>query len=160
MKKLLLIFCLLSGAAVAQTVYKTSTCINLPAVASRPLADKEFEIAATASSGMPVTFESKSLTVCTVTGAVVKLKAAGTCRLLAKSVLTLTHMAGQATITFVITADVTPDLPWTAQEKIFAACGPCPSTGKVESASCAGYRITSLDGGVCVNSQFCKWVSL
>lgn len=157
MKKLLLILCFLSSAAFAQTIYKTSTCISLPEIGNRSLAEKTFDVAGTSSSGAPVIFESRSLARCSVVGATVQLKSAGTCLLLAKSVLTPTHMAGQRAISFTITAVVAPPT-WTAQEKFFAACGACPSTGKVETASCPGYSITSINGGECVDSQFCKWV--
>jgi hypothetical protein len=58
------------------------------------------------------------------------------------------------------TGSVIAPTPWTQAQKFFAACGPCPSTGKVETEACAGHDIIAIDGGMCVDSAKCKWVPL
>lgn len=53
--------------------------IDFPALSAKTLGDAPFEIGATASSGLPVSFESRTELVCTVAEDTVTLIGAGTC---------------------------------------------------------------------------------
>jgi hypothetical protein len=68
-------FTLTVGAA-AQTI----TFASLP---DKTFGDAPFTVSASATSGLPVTFTSTTLAVCTVTGATVTIKAAGSCAITA-----------------------------------------------------------------------------
>jgi len=57
--------------------------INFPPLSNQPANTPPFAIAATASSGLPVSFASNTTTVCTVSGNIVTLAAAGTCSITA-----------------------------------------------------------------------------
>jgi hypothetical protein len=69
-------FTITAIAATAQT-------ITFAAPANRLATDADFDLSATASSGMTVTFTSSTPSVCTVTGVTVDLLTAGTCTIVA-----------------------------------------------------------------------------
>ncbi len=48
---------------------------------------------------------------------------------------------------------------WSQQQKYFAACGACPSTGKIETESCAGYSIGLIDAAKGDFSYNMKWIA-
>jgi hypothetical protein len=54
---------------------------------------------------------------------------------------------------------VSAPVPWTVQQKFFAACQKCPSTQMFETTSCPGYTIVATDGTACVDSANCKWLA-
>ena len=64
--------------AVTQTVVMGQT-ISFGALANQMLGTAPFTIVATASSGLPVSFDSQTPSVCTVLGSLVTLVAVGTC---------------------------------------------------------------------------------
>jgi Bacterial Ig-like domain (group 3)/Immunoglobulin domain len=68
-----------SSAAHSVTVHKADQTINFAALANKKLDDPDFAVSATASSGLSVSFESQTTTVCTVSGAIVHLLTIGTC---------------------------------------------------------------------------------
>lgn len=249
---------LIIAAAIAATDYKATTSIAVQSVPSIPLAAKPHSIVAVASNAAPISYETKTPTVCAAPQGVVIPKVAGLCVLIAKTAATPSHVAGRTPFEFAITAvlspppidpeargikivavtptpvnqsmkitataagktdwvdfyadgarlgrinaapydwlytpartgaikinveasilgpngagyfgadfilEVTtesapppPPPPWTAQEKFFAACGPCPSTGKVETQSCPDYKIGLIDLSAGAISQNMKWV--
>lgn len=163
MKKMLLILLsLLTLNAAAQTgynatTYKATTAVAISNPASTPIG--ELTLNATSSSGQPVIYESKTTSKCSVTGNVATLKAPGPCIILAKTIATTTHMAGQTPINFQIIAAPPPPTAWTAQQKYFAACGPCPSTGKIEAESCPNYKIGLIDAAKGEFSYNMKWMA-
>ncbi len=61
------------------TIAKGNQTITFGALADRTLAESPVTISATASSGLPVTFSSATLPVCSVTGTSVSLLTTGTC---------------------------------------------------------------------------------
>lgn len=65
--------------AYETTKQKQSQSIAFGPLANRALTDQSFDLQATASSGLPVSFVSLTTTVCTVNGNSVTLIAAGTC---------------------------------------------------------------------------------
>ena len=78
-----------SGAAAANytfsyvngsvTVNKANQTITFGALANKMLGDLDFMISAAASSGLPVTFSSSTMSVCTLSGSTVHIVAPGTC---------------------------------------------------------------------------------
>ncbi len=60
--------------------------ITFSSLASKTYGAKPFTVAATASSGLPVTFTAGPSSVCTVSGSVVTIKGAGTCTVVASQV--------------------------------------------------------------------------
>ncbi len=68
-----------TSTAVVQSVGKLAQTITFNALPSRNLGDPPFNISATASSGLPVSFASLTTSVCTVAGSTVTLVAAGAC---------------------------------------------------------------------------------
>jgi hypothetical protein len=70
------------NAATATQAYAVSGLLQAITFAPLPdttYGDPDFTVAATADSGLPVTFSSQSTTVCTVTGTTVSILTAGTC---------------------------------------------------------------------------------
>ena len=57
--------------------------ISFGTLPDKTIGDPPFKVSATASSGLPVSFSSKTKTVCTVAGKTVTLAAVGTCRIAA-----------------------------------------------------------------------------
>lgn len=68
-----------TSAALVQSVGKIAQTITFNALPSRNLGDPPFTVAATASSGLPVSFASQTTSVCTVAGSTVTLVASGAC---------------------------------------------------------------------------------
>ena len=69
----------MSSNPVTVTVAPVSQTITFGALANKALAIAPITIAATASSGLPVSFTSTTLPVCTVVGTTVTLVTTGTC---------------------------------------------------------------------------------
>jgi hypothetical protein len=108
MKKYLLVFLLSCTRAFGQIAgNKWSTCIEFTQ-ADVPVTASPVTLTARASSGVPVTFTSKSPAVCTVAGGVASLKLAGVCTLVAKSAATPAYMGGQTPLSFNVTAVLGP----------------------------------------------------
>ena len=61
------------------TVSKASQTITFGSLSSRAFSPTPFTVSASASSGLPVSFASTTLSVCTVSGASVTLVTVGTC---------------------------------------------------------------------------------
>jgi Flp pilus assembly secretin CpaC len=61
----------------------TAQTITFAALTDRMSTDADFDLTATATSGMTVTFTSSTPSVCTVSGVTVSLVAAGTCTIVA-----------------------------------------------------------------------------
>jgi hypothetical protein len=61
------------------TVNKGNQAIDFGALTAKTYGDADFDVSATASSGLPVAFSTTTTTVCTVTGATVHLVAVGEC---------------------------------------------------------------------------------
>lgn len=149
----------LVAAAISAADYKATTSIAVLPVPPQAFTAAPYTIVASASHGGPITYESRTPTVCAAPQGVVIPKLAGLCVLIAKTAATPTHVAGRTPFEFAITAVLAPPpiIPWTPQQAFFAACGPCPSTKKIETQSCAAYTIIAIDGGACIDSAKCKW---
>jgi uncharacterized protein (TIGR03437 family) len=110
------------GAATAVdrtlTVSGKSQTIAFAALSSQTLGTAPFAIAATASSGLPVTFASTTAAICTVSGSSVALVAVGTCNIQATQAGDGTTWAAATPVTqgFTVTA-----APLTAQTIAFNA---------------------------------------
>jgi len=63
------------------TITKSTQTITFPTIPTTPVSAGTVTVSATASSGLPVSFESTTTTVCTVSGSTVTLVAGGTCRI-------------------------------------------------------------------------------
>jgi hypothetical protein len=150
---------LIIAAAISATDYKATTSIEVNPVPAVAIGAKPYDLAAVASNDAVVSYQTKTPALCTVAGATVTPRATGMCVLVAKTLTSATHTAGSQPFEFAITAAVTVPA-WTAQQKYFAGCGNCPSTGKIETASCLGYDIVAITGGACVDSALCKWIKI
>ena len=73
----------LTGVACLQPAWAASQTITFGTLASIPLSTATFMVAATASSGLPVSFASTTPAVCTVSGNTVTVLALGTCSIVA-----------------------------------------------------------------------------
>lgn len=71
----------------------TAQSINFPVLSDQQLSTGHINVSATASSGLTVTFASQTSGVCTVSGNVVTLLAAGTCTIVASQVGDATYAA-------------------------------------------------------------------
>lgn len=108
MNKLFLIFLLLTATAGAQVGgLKTSQSIDFTQVDAK-LTDSPIALKGVASSGLPVTFESKTLSICKVLNSQATLLKAGVCILVARQAGSVVYLAGVKPIEFKITATVTP----------------------------------------------------
>ena len=86
----------------------TVQTIAFPALPAQALGSPPFTIAASASSGLPVTFSSVDSTICAVDGAVVALVAAGTCSITAIQPGNTTFIpAAPVTVTFSVRTSFT-----------------------------------------------------
>ncbi|MFN5928455.1 MAG: hypothetical protein ACK45X_10095, partial [Roseiflexaceae bacterium] len=73
-----------AATSVTNTInIKSTQTVTFPAIAPRPVATTSFAVAATASSGLPVTYTSSTPSVCTVSGTTVTRVGPGTCTLTA-----------------------------------------------------------------------------
>ena len=97
-----------SDSGVLLTAVATSQTISFAPLPGRTLGDPPFTVAATASSGLPVTFSSLTPAVCTTgggNGATVTLTAAGTCTLAADQAGDIDYApAPRVTQSFAVTA--------------------------------------------------------
>ena len=86
------------------TVYsaQASQTIAFGALSNVTLGVAPFTISATASSGLPVTFTSTTTTVCTVSGNIVTIVAAGTCSITASQAGNASYAAATATESFIV----------------------------------------------------------
>lgn len=64
---------------VASFVAKNSQTISFDALGNKILGDADFNLSATASSGLTVSFSSQTSSICSVTGSLVRLLSTGTC---------------------------------------------------------------------------------
>src|SRR5690606_16866803 len=64
---------------ISVTPNKVNQTITFDSLANKNLGDPPFTVSASASSGLPVTFSSRTPNTCTVAGNLVTLVAAGTC---------------------------------------------------------------------------------
>jgi len=88
----------LDGASGGGVVFKISgglqiQTITFGALSNQPYGTAPFAVAATASSGLPVSFNSKTTAVCTVSGAAVSLISGGTCTIQATQAGNATYAA-------------------------------------------------------------------
>jgi hypothetical protein len=114
MKKYLLALLVVSTGALGQIAgTKYSTCIEF-IQDDVPITASPLTLTARASSGVPVTFSSKTPTICAVAGGVATLKLAGVCTIVAKSAATPAYMGGQTPLSFNVTAVLgpPPKLEW------------------------------------------------
>jgi hypothetical protein len=95
-------------AAISAADYKATTSIAVLPVPAMAVTAKPYNLVAVASNGLPVTYQSKTPTLCTVAGAAVTPKLAGVCVIVAKTAATTAYSAGQAPVEFAITAVLGP----------------------------------------------------
>ncbi len=101
------------------TVAKADQALDFPSLSDKTFGDPDFDVTATASSGLPVTFSATTEDVCTVSGSTVHLVSAGDCTIDADQVgdtnynaaptvsQTFTVTTSNQTITFDPLADMT-----------------------------------------------------
>jgi hypothetical protein len=82
-------------AAAPATAAKTSQTIAFGALAPRMYGEPPFAIIAVASSGLPVSFASRTASRCTLSGSTVTLIAAGTCTIRASQAGNATYAAAK-----------------------------------------------------------------
>ena len=104
---------LAAPAVVRSFVVRQAQTLTFAPLAPRTLAQGGFTLAATATSGLPVTYATNSPTVCTVAGNAVTLVSAGTCSITAGQPGNgLWAAATSVTQTFAVTAaPVDGDVP-------------------------------------------------
>ena len=73
-----------AATSVTRTfIVKTAQTITFPTLADKESTDPDFALAATASSGLPVSYTSSTASVCTVSGTTVAIVGPGTCSITA-----------------------------------------------------------------------------
>ncbi len=88
----------LAATAVYQSfkIAKAGQTITFGAIPNQALGTPPFTVSATASSGLTVSFNSQSTSVCTVSGNTVTLVAAGTCTIQATQAGNANYLAATA----------------------------------------------------------------
>lgn len=98
--------------SIVGTLTKTAQTITFQPLAAKKVGDPAFQISATASSGLPVTFSSLTPSVVTVSGTTVTIVAAGTAIIAANQAGNATYEpAPQVTQSFAVTAATTGNPP-------------------------------------------------
>jgi uncharacterized protein (TIGR03437 family) len=133
------------------TVSGKSQSIAFAALSSQTLGTAPFNIAATASSGLTVSFASQTTSICTVNGTLVTLVAVGTCTIQATQAGDSTTWAAATPVTqgFTVTA-----APLTAQTIAFNALpnqtlGAAPFTISATATSNLPVSFLSITPAVC-----------
>jgi hypothetical protein len=144
-----------TGTALSQT-------INFDVLANQPYGTAPFPVSATASSGLPVTFNSQTPAVCTVSGATVTLVSVGTCTIQATQGGNANYAAASPvnqsfqvtkasqTITFgALSNQVLGAAPFTVSAT--ASSGLAVSFASTTTAVCtvAGNTVTLVTAGTC-----------
>ena len=121
-------------------ITRTAQIVNFTAPSTGQLANKTLTLSATASSGMPVTFQSDSPAICSVTGNSLNLLAPGNCQVEAIQAGTATVSPASATQSITVTG-----VAATAAKKPAAKKIACVKNGKIKTftaAKCpAGYKV-------------------
>ena len=81
------------SSSFGSTTVKNSQTISFATLGNKTLGTADFNISASASSGLPVSFNSQTSSVCTVTGSLVHLVTAGTCTIRASQAGDATYSA-------------------------------------------------------------------
>ena len=124
-----------SGGLTAQTITFTSP-------GNQTLGTATPALAATASSGLTVSYASTTTSVCTVSGTTLSLVAAGTCSLTASQAGDSTHAAAASvTDSFTVSSATVPTLTF--------ASGLATGGRTVEGGAFGGYSGSDLDGWNC-----------
>jgi hypothetical protein len=144
------------------TVAKKSQAITFGALTSRRMDQSPSTLAATASSGLPVSFLSTTTTTCTVTGSTVTLKGVGTCTIQAVQTGNGNFLAatpvnqgfavskGSQTIAFTSLADKTlSDPPFTVTATASSALSVLFTSLTWDVCSVSGSGVTLLASGSC-----------
>jgi hypothetical protein len=127
-----------------------SQTITFGALSSKTLGTPPFTVSATASSGLPVTFSSLTTAVCTVSGSMVTLVAAGTCTIRASQ-------AGNTTYAPASSVDQTLSVTQASQTITFGQVsnlrfGSAPFTVSATASSGLTVSFSSLSAAVCTVS--------
>ena len=121
-------------------ITRTAQIVNFTAPSTGQLANKTLTLSATASSGMPVAFQSDSPAICSVTGNSLNLLAPGNCQVEAIQAGTATVSPASATQSITVTG-----VAATAAKKPAAKKIACVKNGKIKTftaAKCpAGYKV-------------------
>jgi hypothetical protein len=129
----------LPAAAVTQqfSVHPAPQTINFPAIPAKTFGMTAFNLSASASSGLAVSFSSASPTICSVNGKSVKIIAAGNCLLIANQAGSKNYLSAQIQQTVQINRAVqTIHFPAISQQKLTVK----PLT--VNASSSSGLNIT------------------
>jgi len=114
-------------------ITRTAQTVSFSAPASATLASKTLALNATASSGAPVTFQSDSPAICSVTGNSLNLLAPGNCQVEAIQVGSATVSPASLTQSIAVTGTL-----------------PAPKTGKAKAIICVkGGKSKSFTGSKC-----------
>jgi hypothetical protein len=147
---------------VSLTVAQASQTIDFGPLADRTIDQSPFNVSATATSGLPVSFSSLTAAVCTVSGTQVSLHAAGTCTIRASQAGDATWAAAPnvdqsfevtlltQTIDFAPLADrLVTDSPFTVDAT--ATSGLAVEFTSLTNAVCTvnGDEVTLIDAGTC-----------
>ncbi|HIJ88655.1 MAG TPA: DNRLRE domain-containing protein [Desulfuromonadales bacterium] len=106
------------STTVTVTVYQAGQSIAFPVITATQLGSGPVTLVATADSGLPVSYTSLTVGVCTVSGATLNLLATGTCTIVADQIGDVSYTAAPPvaqsfTITAATTAAPVPALgPW------------------------------------------------
>jgi len=125
---------------------KTMQTITFGALPDRTYGDADFALSASASSGLPVTFTSQTLPVCTVSGITVHIVSAGTCTIAADQAGNALYFAAGA-VTRTLTVNKA------AQTVTFGPAPPASATFgatfAVGASSTSPLPVTITPSGVC-----------
>ena len=141
-----------SAASVDQSFAVTSSlvsqAITFPALNSRSLGGAPFDVSATASSGLAVTFSSLSNGVCTLASNTVTLLAAGTCTIRASQAGNASYApAASVDQSFTVTAQASQTINFTAIGN--QPFGAPPFIASATASSGLSVSVASLTPSIC-----------
>jgi hypothetical protein len=133
---------------ISITVTQASQTITFGILPNKALNTPPFTVAATASSGLPVSFTSTTLPVCTVSGATVTLVTTGTCMIQASQAGN-TNYSAAASVSQHFTVTPTPNQTITFGALANQVFGTAPFTVSATASSGLAVSFTSTTPPVC-----------
>jgi len=129
-------------ASAATDIMEQAQTITFGPLPNQPFGTASFNVSATASSGLPITFASTTPAVCTVAGSTVNLISAGTCTIQATQAGNTTFAAATPVSTSFTVTMVAPTIGFTVPNQTYGAAAFSVSASS-NSTGVFTYTVTS-----------------